>query len=67
VWHNIQGITDKSIVKIPFPYAFDSFSFSASRYLVHFALFLLMIKIRAQAGQWWPTPLIPALGRQRQV
>jgi hypothetical protein len=21
----------------------------------------------SEAGPWWPTPLIPALGRQRQV
>jgi hypothetical protein len=24
-------------------------------------------KKKKQARQWWPTPLIPALGRQRQV
>jgi hypothetical protein len=29
--------------------------------------FLLSIDIRDQAGQWWCTPLIPALERQRQV
>jgi hypothetical protein len=22
---------------------------------------------KTNAGQWWPTPLIPALGRQRQA
>jgi hypothetical protein len=27
----------------------------------------LGIKMKAQAGRWWRTPLIPALGRQRQV
>jgi hypothetical protein len=25
------------------------------------------VKLKNKAGQWWRTPLIPALGRQRQV
>ena len=25
------------------------------------------LKVEKRAGQWWHTPLIPALGRQRQV
>jgi hypothetical protein len=28
---------------------------------------ILIIKNFIFAGQWWRTPLIPALGRQRQV
>jgi hypothetical protein len=26
-----------------------------------------LLRVLARAGQWWCTPLIPALGRQRQV
>jgi hypothetical protein len=28
---------------------------------------VIQIKIRVLARQWWHTPLIPALGRQRQA
>jgi hypothetical protein len=28
---------------------------------------LKIIKTNKQAGQWWRTPLMPALGRQRQA
>jgi hypothetical protein len=31
------------------------------------ALFLNSSKTLKLAGQWWCTPLIPALGRQKQV
>jgi hypothetical protein len=27
----------------------------------------LLLEMLGMAGQWWSTPLIPALGRQRQV
>jgi hypothetical protein len=27
----------------------------------------IQVKSSVRAGQWWCTPLIPALGRQRQV
>jgi hypothetical protein len=29
--------------------------------------FQVIIKVKTLAGQWWHTPLIPALRRQRQV
>jgi hypothetical protein len=28
---------------------------------------IFILKLKLTAGQWWCTPLIPALGRQRQV
>jgi hypothetical protein len=32
-----------------------------------YTVFILSSKKSRGAGQWWRTPLIPALGRQRQV
>jgi hypothetical protein len=30
-------------------------------------IFIIFIALKIIAGRWWRTPLIPALGRQRQA
>ena len=36
-------------------------------HLPHSLVKSLQVRKEAQIGQWWHTPLIPALGRQRQL
>jgi hypothetical protein len=54
-----QGILEKNVYIYTVNYIFDIFCDNN--------MFLFTLKYSGWAGWWWHMPLIPALGRQRQV